>query len=198
MKSLRARREHLSTAANAGVVAGGFVVLLWVIEGIDTIAGGQLDDNGVRPRSDEGLLGIIFAPLLHGGWAHLISNTFPLIVLGFLLALSGLRTWLVVTAIIWVIGGAGVWFIGAEQSNHIGASGLVFGWLVHLLLRGVFARRLGQIALGIVIFIVYGSLLWGVLPGRPGVSWEGHLFGALGGVLAAWSTAKRPAARSHT
>ena len=192
MKNPTTERGQLPTVAAAGVVAGGFVALLWVIEGLDTILGGHLDDYGVRPRSDEGLAGIIFAPLLHGGWPHLISNTAPLLVLGFLLALSGGRMWLVVTATIWIVGGLGVWLLGAGQTNHIGASGLVFGWLVHLVLRGVFARNLGQIAFGVVIFAVYGSVLWGVLPGRSGISWEGHFFGALGGALAAWLTARRP------
>ena len=176
----------LSTPARAGTLAGGFVALLYVIELFDTVLNDRLDSHGVRPRSDEGLLGIVFAPLLHGGWAHLVANTFPLLVLGFLLALSGVRTWVAVTAIVWVVGGLGVWVFGGSNTVHIGASGLVFGWLVHLMVRGIFTRSLGQIALGLVVFAVYGSVLWGVIPGRPGISWEGHLFGALGGALAAW------------
>lgn len=186
----------LSGPARAGVLAGGFVALLYVIEVVDTLASGRLDSHGVRPRSDEGLAGILFAPLLHGGWAHLVANTLPLQVLGFLLALSGVRTWVAVTVIVWVIGGAGVWLVGGAESVHIGASGLVFGWLVYLMVRGIFARHVGQIALGVVIFIVYGSVLWGVLPGRPGISWEGHLSGALGGALAAWLLAQRSTANA--
>lgn len=181
----------LSGPIRAGVLAGGFVALLYAIEVIDTVASGRLDGHGVRPRSDEGLLGIVFAPFLHGGWAHLVANTVPLLVLGFLLALSGVRTWVAVTAIVWVVGGVGVWLVGGANSVHIGASGLVFGWLVYLMVRGVFARNLGQIALGVLIFVVYGSVLWGVIPGRPGISWEGHLFGAMGGALAAWLLAPR-------
>ncbi len=133
----------------------------------------------------------MFAPLLHGGWAHLVANTIPLLVLGFLLALSGVRTWVSVTAIVWIVSGLGVWLFGGANSVHIGASGLVFGWLVHLMVRGIFARHLGQIALGLVVFVVYGGVLWGVIPGRPGISWQGHLFGALGGAIAAWLLAPR-------
>lgn len=181
----------LSVPARAGTLVGGFVALLYAIEVVDTVLSDRLDSHGVRPRSDEGLLGIVFAPLLHGGWAHLVANTIPLLVLGFLLALSGVRTWVSVTAIVWVVGGLGVWLFGGSNTVHIGASGLVFGWLVHLMVRGIFARSLRQLALGLVVFAVYGSVLWGVIPGRPGISWEGHLFGALGGALAAWLLAPR-------
>jgi membrane associated rhomboid family serine protease len=186
-----AEEPVISAPARAGTLAGGFVALLYVIELVDTVLNGRLDSHGVRPRSDEGLLGIVFAPLLHGGWAHLIANTIPLLVLGFLLALSGVRTWVSVTAIVWIVSGVGVWLFGGSHSVHIGASGLVFGWLVHLMVRGIFARNLGQIALGLVVFVVYGSVLWGVIPGRPGISWQGHLFGALGGAVAAWLLAPR-------
>jgi membrane associated rhomboid family serine protease len=185
--------EHspMSRPVTAGVLTGSYVVLLYVVEVLDTILSGRLDDNGVRPRSVDGLDGIVFSPLLHGGWAHLIGNTVPLLVLGFLLGLSGVRTWLQVTAIVWVVGGLGVWLLGAAGTNHIGASGVVFGWLSYLIVRGVFNRSLTQIALGVVVFAVYGGVLWGVLPGRPGVSWEAHLFGALSGALAAWLLATR-------
>lgn len=181
----------LSLSARAGTLAGGFVALLYAIELADAVLSERLDSHGVRPRSDEGLLGIVFAPLLHGGWSHLVANTIPLLVLGFLLALSGVRTWVSVTAIVWVVGGLGVWLFGGSNTVHIGASGLVFGWLVHLIVRGIFARSLKQLALGVVVFLAYGSVLWGVIPSRPGISWEGHLFGALGGALAAWLLAPR-------
>lgn len=174
-------------------MAGGFVGLLYVIEILDTLSSGRLERNGVQPRELGGLDGIVFAPLLHGTWGHLIGNTVPLLVLGFLIALSGVRTWIQVTAIVWVVAGAAVWLIGGGQTNHIGASVLVFGWLSYLIVRGVFNRHLGQIALGAVVLMVYGGVLWGVLPGRPGVSWEGHLFGALAGALAAWLLSERTA-----
>ena len=86
--------------------------------------------------------------------------------------------------------GLGTWLVAGAGTSHIGASGLVFGWLTYLVVRGFFARRPGQIVLGIVLFVMYGSVLWGVLPGQPGISWQGHLFGAVGGVLAARVTAR--------
>lgn len=186
MSETESIRNPLSTAAHAGVVSGGFVALLWLIEALDRILPGNFESRGVRPRSDEGLLGIVFAPLLHGGWDHLISNSFPLLILGFLLGMSGMRTFAVTTAIIWIVGGVGVWVIAGSNSIHIGASGVVFGWLVFLIIRGFFARSLGQIVLGIAVFFAYGTVLLGVLPGDPGISWEGHLFGAIGGAIAAW------------
>src|SRR3546814_8613836 len=86
----------------------------------------RLDREGIEPRETDGLLGIVFAPLLHGGWGHLIANTFPALVLGFLILLSGLRTWVGVTLVVWVIGGFGTWLTGGDNSVHIGASGLIF------------------------------------------------------------------------
>jgi membrane associated rhomboid family serine protease len=172
--------------ARAATCALGFVVLLWAIEFVDVVLGNRLDDEGVRPRDDEGLVGILFAPLLHAGWDHLIANSLPLLVLGFLVFLSGIGRALAATAVIWVVGGLGTWLIAPEHTVHIGASVIVFGWLTYLMLRGIFARSEAQIALGAVILILYGGMLLGVLPGQPGVSWQGHLFGAIGGGLAAW------------
>ncbi|TQC39110.1 rhomboid family intramembrane serine protease [Rhodococcus sp. WS4] len=170
----------------SAVLVGTFTMLLYVIEIVDVLSDERLEQNGVEPRSIDGLWGILFAPVLHDDWAHLIANTVPLLVLGFLVLLSGIARGLAATGIIWVVGGLGTWLTGGTYSNHIGASVLIFGWLAYLLVRGVFARSLGQILVGVVVFVVYGSLLWGVLPSAPGVSWQGHLFGAVGGVVAAW------------
>ncbi|MDF3307763.1 rhomboid family intramembrane serine protease [Rhodococcus sp. T2V] len=170
----------------SAIVVGAFTMLLYVIEIADVASDERLEDNGVQPRTIDGLWGILFAPVLHDDWAHLFANTVPLLVLGFLVLLSGIARGLAATGIVWVVGGLGTWLTGGSYSNHIGASVLIFGWLAYLLVRGVFARNLGQILVGVVVFVVYGSLLWGVLPSAPGVSWQGHLFGAVGGVLAAW------------
>ena len=189
----RSRPVSAAPATRRGPSAGealtgslGFVGLLWLVEVVDTLLGNRLDAEGIRPGNPEGLTGVLFAPLLHGGWAHLVANSVPLLVLGFLLLLSGVRRWVSVTAVVWVVGGLGTWLTGGPGTVHIGASGLVFGWLVYLLLRGLFSRRPGQIALGVLVLLVYGGMLWGVLPSQPGVSWQGHLFGALGGGLAAY------------
>ena len=171
----------------------GFVALLWVAEVVDTLLGNSLDDEGIRPGSTDGLVGIVFAPLLHAGFGHLVANTVPLLVLGFLVLLSGFARGLLVTAVVWVVGGLGTWLLGGAGTVHLGASGLVFGWLAFLLVRGFFSRRPAEILVGVGVLLVYGGLLLGVLPGTPGVSWQGHLFGAVGGVLAAWWLAERRA-----
>ncbi len=170
----------------AAVVTLGFVVALYVIEVVDVLVGHRLDRLGVEPRSADGLWGILFAPVLHGGWGHLEANTVPTLVLGFLVLVTGLVRGLEATAVIWVVGGLGVWLVAPGNSIHLGASVLIFGWLVYLMIRGVWTRRIGEIVLGVVLFLAYGTVLLGVLPGEPGISWQGHLFGAIGGALAAW------------
>ena len=164
----------------------GFVALLYLVELVDTLDRNRLDGYGIRPREVDGLDGIVFAPLLHHGWAHLAANTVPLLVFGFLILLAGVARWVAVTAVVWVVGGVGTWVTGQPHSLHLGASVLAFGWLVYLLLRGIFARDAAQVALGAILLFLYGGILYGVLPGQPGISWQGHLFGALGGALAAY------------
>lgn len=184
--SLSTRGEQRARPLVAAEVIVGFVALLYLIELVDTLMGHRLDQAGVRPRELDGVEGILFAPLLHVGWAHLMANTVPLLVFGFLILLAGVARWAAVTAYVWVIGEVGTWFTGQSHSVHLGASVLAFGWLVYLLLRGVFSRSASQVALGVILLLAYGGLLLGVLPGRPGISWQGHLFGALGGALAAY------------
>nr|WP_036533923.1 rhomboid family intramembrane serine protease [Nocardia cyriacigeorgica] len=172
--------------AQATVIVLGFTAALYVIEGFDAVLSVDLDQAGIEPRQIDGLTGILYAPVLHGGWAHLIGNTLPVLVLGFLALVSGIGRGLAATAIIWVVAGLGTWLTGGSGTVHLGASALVFGWLTFIILRGWFGRHVGQIVIGLIVLAVYGSLLWGVLPGQPGISWQGHLFGAVGGVLAAW------------
>jgi membrane associated rhomboid family serine protease len=170
----------------AAIAISAFVVGLYVLEFVDMILGNRLDGGGVEPRTLDGLWGVAFAPVLHYGWGHLVANTIPLLVLGFFVMLSGIGRGLAATGIIWVVGGLGVWLTGGSGTIHLGASVLIFGWLTYLITRGLFTRHFGQLALGVVVLFFYGGMLWGVLPSQPGVSWEGHLFGAVGGVLAAW------------
>lgn len=184
-------------AVVAAQVIAVFVCMLYVVELVDTVLANRLDGAGVKPRDVEGLDGIIFAPLLHAGWAHLVANTVPLLVFGFLILLGGVARWAAVTAVVWLVGGIGVWVTGGDQTVHIGASVLAFGWLVYLLLRGFFARSASQILVGLVLLFVYGGVLWGVLPGQPGVSWQGHLFGAAGGAWAAWWLGRRDRDRTR-
>ncbi|UNK45034.1 rhomboid family intramembrane serine protease [Arthrobacter sulfonylureivorans] len=178
-------RSRALRPAQALAGAGAFAVLLWVAFLVNLIAGGYFSLLlGIAPRRLDGLDGVLFGPLLHADTSHLLSNTLPLLVLGFLTLLEGIRRFLVVLACSWLASGLGVWLTGAGVT--IGASGLVFGLLAYLLVRGFYNRSWRQMLLAVVIFIFYGSVLWGVLPtAMPGVSWQAHLFGAAGGVVAA-------------
>lgn len=176
----------------AATVAG-FVALLYAIELLDQLTGHRFDRYGIRPLQTDGLWGILTAPLLHAGWGHLLANTGPLLVLGFLMTLSGLTRFWWATAIVWLVGGFGTWLIGdlggcPLTTNHIGASGLVFGWLAYLIVFGWLVRRFWDILAGLVVLVGYGTVLLGALPvlrGCSAVSWQGHLCGAGAGVLAA-------------
>ncbi|GAA4870523.1 rhomboid family intramembrane serine protease [Saccharopolyspora cebuensis] len=175
----------------------GFLVVLWAIELVDLLLPTlRLDGAGIEPRDVDGLDGILWAPLLHFGFGHLIANSVPLFVLGWLLLSGGVRQFLGVTAVVWLVAGAGTWLVADGGTTHAGASGVVFGWMVFLLLRGFVQRSAGQIVVALVLFFYWGGMLWGVLPGQPNVSWEGHLFGALGGLLAALLLARRSRPRS--
>ncbi|EHR62727.1 putative membrane protein [Saccharomonospora cyanea NA-134] len=174
----------------AAAVSAAFVALLYLVELVDVVLPLELDRNGIVSRSLDGLDGVVWAPLLHDGWSHLFANTWPVAVFAFLAMAGGLGQWVMVTAVIWVVGGLGVWLVSPDHTVTVGASGLAFGWLAFLLLRGVFSRSLAQLAVAVVLFALWGGMLWGVFPGTPGVSWQGHLFGAVGGVLAAWLVAR--------
>lgn len=177
------------------VVALGFAVLLYLVELLDVILPADLDAGGIEPREIGGLDGVLWAPFLHGGWEHLAANTVPVLLFGFLAMASGVGQWVAVTATIWLLGGLGVWLTGGDGTVHIGASGLAFGWLAYLLVRGIFNRSAAQLGLAAVLLFVYGGMLWGVLPGAADVSWQGHLFGALAGVLAAWLVSRADRSR---
>lgn len=184
--------DRPATWASAALLTVGFVVLLWALEIVDSGMGNRLDQYGVQPREREGLLGVLFAPLLHGGFDHLSANTVPVLVLGFLVLFSGIGRGIAVTLVIWVVAGVGVWLIAPSGTTHLGASSLIFGWLVYLMVRGFFSGRAGEVILGLTLVFLYGGLLLGVLPGQPGISWQGHLFGAVGGLLAAlWLSERR-------
>lgn len=185
MGAMQATTQRRPLWQRAALITGGFVVLLWALEIADTASGHQLDEYGVQPRTDEGLLGVLFAPMLHFGFDHLVSNTIPVLVLGFLTLVTGLAHGLRATAIIWVIGGLGVWLLAPSGTIHAGASLLIFGWIVYLIVRGFVTRHPVQVLIGVAVFLLYSGALLGVLPGQPGVSWQGHLFGAIGGFVAA-------------
>lgn len=164
----------------------GVVAVMWLLEVIDTAMGGALDGLGIHSRSLQGLWEIFTAPWLHVGWAHLAGNTIPLLVLGWLILVDSTRTWVVSGLVVTVCSGLAAWIGSSPGTVTLGASGVVFGWLVFLLVKGLFTHSVGDIVLAVIVFLVYGGVLWGVLPTASGISWQAHLGGAIGGVLAAW------------
>jgi membrane associated rhomboid family serine protease len=157
---------------------------MWVVEVIDA-AGAHLDANGIHPRDVDTLPDIAFAPFLHAGWGHLIGNTVPFVILGATIALGGLARTAAVVVIVALIGGFGTWLIGPGGTNHIGASGLVFGFAAYLVARGIFSRRPLHLVVGVAVLALYGTTLAFSLLPHPGVSWQSHVFGAIGGIVAA-------------
>lgn len=180
------------TSRLAVVVA--IVALMWAVEIVDgAILGSRLQNGGIRPRSVDGLDGILWSPLLHLDFAHLIANTVPFLILGGLIALQGLGKWGKATLLIMLIGGGLTWLL-ASTANHIGASGLVLGYFGYLIGAAVFERRFASLIPAAVAVLLYGGIVAGLLP-RSGISWEGHLFGAVAGLTAAWilRTKRQPA-----
>lgn len=174
-------------AITAGALMLGWITLLWVLEGIDTATGQALDTYGITPREPAELLDIVPAAFLHSGWEHVASNTVPLLILGFIAALGGIRRFAAVVLTVIVVSGLGVWLTAPPHTVTLGASGVVFGLFGYLLVRGFVDRRPLDVVVGVVIAAVYGSLLWGILPTDSGISWQGHLFGLIGGVGAAFA-----------
>lgn len=169
---------------------------MWALEFVDQASGNRLDLYGIEAREVDGLPGILTAPFLHGGWEHLISNSLPFAILGFLVLLGGVARWVVSSLIAMVTSGLAAWFLTPPDTIIVGASGLIFGWLTYLIARGLWSRQASQVVIGVVVLFFYGGLIWGVLPGAAGISWQAHLGGAVGGVLAAWLLHRRTTTRS--
>lgn len=172
---------------NQAIILGGFVLFIWFVELIDLfVFKHALDAYGIRPRTISGLRGILLMPILHADFGHVLANTVPFIILGWLVMIRGIRDFLVVTGVVVLVSGLGVWLFGGSGTVHIGASALVFGYLGFLLLRAYFEWSLTAIAIALVVGLMYSGLIWGILPLTFGVSWQGHLFGFMGGALAAY------------
>lgn len=183
----------------AAITVGSLGALLTVVQLVNSLMSYRLSaDFGLVARSLHGLIGVVTAPLLHASWGHLLSNLVPLLIFGFLILVGSVRRFVAVTVLVWLVSGLGVWLIGPSATITVGASGLVFGWLAYLVTRGIFTRNLGQIAIGIVLLILWGGVFWtGIVKVAVAditdvvtISWQGHLFGAIGGVLAAFLVAK--------
>lgn len=180
-----AERPSLRGLFRSFTVVAVLVAIMWAVEILDLLPHTNFDAWGIRPRELRGLVGIPLAPFLHAGFGHLIGNTIPFLVLGCVIAVSGTQRYVQVTVISAVVSGAAVWLLGASHSDHIGASGVIFGYLTYLLARGFFERKVTYLLVGVAVLVAYGGILWGVIP-KEGISWVGHIFGAVGGVVAAW------------
>jgi membrane associated rhomboid family serine protease len=166
------------------VLMGGFVAVLWIVQIANAANSYSFDRFGLKPRAVDGLWGIVTMPFLHSSYGHMLSNTLPVLAIGWILLLSGVRTWLVVTGIVVVLGGLLTWAIG-PHGVIVGASGMVFGWLGYLLARAYFSRKLKWIFTAIVVLVFFGSLLFGLFPTlHSKVSWQAHVCGFLAGVAA--------------
>ncbi len=180
---------------------GGFellfvmVVVMWVLQVINSLDSYRLDTAaGIYPRSLDHLWGILTAPFLHASFGHLISNTIPFIFLGLIIALRGAARLALITLIVVVVGGLGTWLF-SPGGDTVGASGIVFGYATYLLTRGFFNRRVLEILTGFIVALIWGWVLLLSLVPQPHVSWEGHVAGAVGGVVAAWLLARQNRAR---
>lgn len=177
-----------------GIVAPVIILIsaMWLLEVIDVFLQGGLDSFGIRSREVDGLVGVPLSPLLHAGFGHLAANTVPFIVLGLLVAWrsDGKIWWITLTVAL--LGGLGVWLLGPADAITIGASGLVFGFFAYLVTAGVLTRHWLDILVGVLVLLVYGGLVWGMLPFTvgPQVSWLAHLMGAAAGVAAAFLYAR--------
>jgi membrane associated rhomboid family serine protease len=191
---VRAAARSLKLQAS---VLGSSVTAIWAGFAVQVVSANSVLAWGIQPRTKQGLWGILFAPFLHGSPEHLLANTVPLLVLGWLVMLRDAKHFFPVTLLSMLGAGLFAWTFGAPGSVHIGASGVVFGYLGFLILAGWFARSLGAIALSILVTVLWGGLVFGVLPGQPGISWQAHLGGFVGGALAAkWLAPRGAAARA--
>jgi membrane associated rhomboid family serine protease len=171
--------------SGALILMCGFAALLWVVGIVNALNDYQLNRFGIRPREAAGMWGILAAPFLHRDYAHLISNTLPVILVGWVVMLSGLRAWLLVSGIVIVLGGFLTWLVGPSNTLIVGASGLVFGWIGYLLARAWFSRQLKWILVAVAVLFFFGTLLFGLFPSlHSGVSWQGHVCGFVAGIAA--------------
>lgn len=177
-------RRHLLRHA---VILGTIVAVLWLVEMFDwLVMRGALDGLGIQPRTLGGLQAIVVAPWLHAGFGHLLANTIPFVVLGWFVMLRRTTDFFVVALAALLASGLGIWLFGGASTIHLGISGVIFGFFGYLLARGYYERSIVAIVMATLAFLIYGGMMWGMLPLQQGVSWQGHLFGFVGGVLVAY------------
>ncbi len=186
-------RERQRESIQGLVLLGGIVALMWLVEVINALTGGRTLDNdgGIYPRNVDHLWAILTAPFLHVSFAHLIDNTVPFVFMGLIIALRGAWRLALVTLIVILVGGLGTWLVAPGGTVTVGASGVVFGYATYLFTRGLFDRSWLEILTGIVVGVVWGGALVSSVVPHTGVSWQAHVCGAIGGVVAAWLLAGR-------
>jgi membrane associated rhomboid family serine protease len=176
-----APRQQSWSGALIVMIAVGAV--FWVVQFLNAADEYRLDRFGVRPREVDGLWGVVTMPFLHASYNHLLSNTVPLVLIGWVLLLSGIRVWATVTAIVVLAGGALTWLVGPANTLIVGASAMIFGWLGYLLARAYFSRRLKWIIVAILVLVFFGTLLIGLFPTlHSGISWQAHVCGFAAGI----------------
>jgi membrane associated rhomboid family serine protease len=184
---------HSATKARRGQIQregiallAGIVALMWVIEVINTIDSNGLDNDGIYARNFGHLWGVLTAPFIHASFAHLIDNTIPFVFMGVIIALRGAARLAVVTLIVIILGGLGTWLVAPSHTSTIGASGVVFGYATYLFARGFFNRSVLELLTGLIVGVVWGGALVSSIVPHTGVSWQGHVCGAIAGVIAAY------------
>ena len=174
----------MSTWSGAFAAMAVLTTLLWVVQIANAADDYGLDRFGLKPRELDGLWGVVTQPFLHGSYQHLLSNTFPFLLIGWVLLRSDRRLWLIVTGIVVIAGGLATWLVGPSGTVILGASGLVFGWLGYLLARAWFARRVVWIIEAVVVLFFFGTLLYGLFPTvHAHVSWQSHVCGFAAGAV---------------
>jgi membrane associated rhomboid family serine protease len=181
---MRARERYQSQLDGLRALAV-LVAIMWAVECVNTLDGNRLDHDGILPRNVSHLYGVLFAPFLHASFSHLLGNTVPFVILGVAIALAGARRLLLVSLIVALVSGLGTWLTAPGGTYTVGASGIVFGYATYLISRGLFDRRIAEIGLGVVVAVVFGGALLSDLVPHAGISWQAHLFGGVGGVVAA-------------
>ncbi|MBV9421861.1 MAG: rhomboid family intramembrane serine protease [Solirubrobacterales bacterium] len=186
------RRQATARRRRAGMQIEGIqllaviLALMWIVEVINSLDGQHLNSDGIHARDPGRLWGVLTSPFVHASFAHLISNTIPLVFMGLIIAMRGAGRVALVTLIVVVVGGLGTWLIAPGHTSTIGASGLVFGYAAYLLTRGLFDRSLLELLTGMVVAVIWGGALLSSLIPRYGISWQAHACGAIGGIVAAW------------
>jgi len=163
-----------------------FTLLIWILNVFQFISGYSLSSLGISPREQASLIGILTAPMIHGSWEHLLSNTLPLLILGTLLFIMYGKIALRVWTLIYIFSGAFVWVLARGNSVHVGASGVIYGLASFLFFSGFFRMDIRSIAIALGVSLFYGGMVWGILPLQEGVSWESHLFGGIVGLALAY------------